>query len=71
MNLLQTQHFSLSGTDSSLLEQSSLTFKVLRYLETPEVPWVGLHGFDFLLGKDLEDFTFGDLDIVDLGFFFY
>ena len=70
VNFLQTQHFSLSGTDSSLLEQSSLTFVAFRLLEIPEVPWVGLHGLDFLFSTDLTDLTFCDLDIVAWGFFF-
>ena len=45
-NLLKTQHSSLSGTDSSLLEQSSFALAWLTFeiLETPEVPFVGLTG---------------------------
>ena len=57
VKLLQTQHFSLSGTDSSLLEQSSITLTWLTFeiLERPDVPCVGLLGLDFFLDWDLTD----------------
>ena len=72
VKLLQTQHFSLSSTDSSLLEQSSITLTWLTFeiLETPDVPCVGLLGLDFFLDWDLTDLTFGDLDSVARGDFF-